>query len=522
MATPLGIGGTLGRLQTGLRRPWAASLALLAAAILVLGFLHAETARSIAGIWSSSATYAHGWLILPIAAWLAWRERARLASLAPRPSWPGLVAFAVVEALWIVASVADVALVQHFALVGLIPATVLALLGPAVARALAFPLGYLVFAVPWGEGFVPTLQDITAWMSVRLLELSQIPVFWEGRLISIPVGDFEVAEACSGVRYLIASLALGALYAYITYRSAWRRLAFLAAAAIVPIVANGLRAWGIIMLAHWSNMQLAVGVDHLIYGWVFFGFVIFLLFWAGSFFREQAARPAAATGGSTGARPYRYGASAGAGALAALAVLGLGASLTPGWLASAQPAPATTVALPGATAAWERLASADGSLRVTGFDGADAIDHAVYGGPSGRVSLLVVHYRKEGAGAELINSQNRLYGERWTRLGEGGHTVAVAGRTLALRELRFAGGGERRLLWTWYEVGGRQTASAPVAKLVGAFRRLTLQRGDATLVALSSAYDDQPARARRRLEAFLDEQPGVAAPRGLVREAVQP
>jgi exosortase/archaeosortase family protein len=89
------------------------------------------------------------------------------------------------------------------------------------------------------------------------------------------------------VRYLIASLALGTLYAYLTYASIWRRLTFIACSAIVPIFANGLRAYIIVMLGHLSDMKLAAGVDHLIYGWVFFGIVIFIMFWIGGYFSDR-------------------------------------------------------------------------------------------------------------------------------------------------------------------------------------------------------------------------------------------
>ena len=64
---------------------------------------------------------------------------------------------------------------------------------------------------------------------------------------------------------------------------------FVALSVIVPIIANGMRAYMIVMIAHLSDMKLALGVDHLIYGWVFFGIVMLLLFWIGSFWREIPA-----------------------------------------------------------------------------------------------------------------------------------------------------------------------------------------------------------------------------------------
>jgi hypothetical protein len=64
---------------------------------------------------------------------------------------------------------------------------------------------------------------------------------------------------------------------------------------IVPVIANGLRAYMIVMIGHLSSMQLATGVDHIIYGWLFFGLVMFLMFWIGSYWREDTEPPHVAT-----------------------------------------------------------------------------------------------------------------------------------------------------------------------------------------------------------------------------------
>ncbi len=519
MARPLHERPGTVQLAEATKHPWAVALVLTVVVLLLLGILHGDTAAGIAHTWTRSETYTHGWLILPIAAWLIWRSRADVAQIEPRVCWWGLLLLAGIELVWVAASIADVVFARQFAVMALIPATALVLLGPRVVWRLAFPLAYLVFAVPWGASFIPTLQDITAWMSVHLLELSAIPVFWEGRLISIPVGDFEVAEACSGVRYVIASLALGALYAYLAYRSPWRRLAFLLAALLVPIVANGIRAYGIIMIAHWSNMRLATGVDHVLYGWVFFGIVMFLLFWIGSLWREpDAALPdegvsVAPERANSSRWPVRAGAS-----LVVVAV-GLVASSLPGWTAQVQPLRETTVSLPSAQAGWQQAPSERPDWTV-GFAGADDVAHALYRdtdtGTS--VQMLVIHYRNESQGSELINSRNQLYGDPWQWLGEDRRTIEVGGAPLDVRRLRITRGARRQVIWSWYDIGGWQTSRAPVAKSVAALKRLSASSGDATLVALATGYDTRPAEADERLEAFLAAHPQVWRPRGLLVE----
>src|SRR5262249_32061829 len=154
-----------------------------------------------------------------------------------------------------------------------------------------FPLAFLFFAVPIGEFLLPQLMEWTAGFTIAALKLSGIPVFREGQQIAIPSGTWSVVEACSGVRYLIASIVAGALYAYLIYRSPARRLVFIGVSIVVPIVANWVRAYLIVMIGHLSGNVLAAGVDHLIYGWMFFGVVMLIMFWIGSRWREHDTSP---------------------------------------------------------------------------------------------------------------------------------------------------------------------------------------------------------------------------------------
>ncbi len=145
----------------------------------------------------------------------------------------------------------------------------LSVVGWRIFRAMLFPMLYLFFMVPTGEFLVPRLQDFTASFVVLGLQLVNIPVFLDGVFIRIPNGLFEVAEACAGLRFLIANVAFGFLFANLMYRGWRKRIIFVALSFIVPIFANGLRAFGIVMIAHLSDNKLAAGVDHIVYGWGF-------------------------------------------------------------------------------------------------------------------------------------------------------------------------------------------------------------------------------------------------------------
>src|SRR3546814_18598528 len=104
-------------------------------------------------------------------------------------------------------------------------------LGVRVSAGLLFPLAYLVFLVPAGEELVNVLQTITAGITVGLTHLSGIPAKIAGVFIDTPAGLFEVAEACSGVKLLIAMTAFGVWVAQFRF-GGWRRRAPLPAAGL--------------------------------------------------------------------------------------------------------------------------------------------------------------------------------------------------------------------------------------------------------------------------------------------------
>jgi exosortase/archaeosortase family protein len=132
----------------------------------------------------------------------------------------------------------------------------------------------MYFLVPFGGEIIPPLQAITARIAIALTHLSGVPATLTGVFIDTPIGRFEVAEACSGVKFLIAMIALGALVAHMGFRSSQRRALFLAACCVVPVLANGVRAWGTIYVAQSQGVAFAAGFDHIVYGWIFFALVM--------------------------------------------------------------------------------------------------------------------------------------------------------------------------------------------------------------------------------------------------------
>ena len=138
-----------------------------------------------------------------------------------------------------------------------------------------------------GDSLIQRLQDFSAWFAIKLLDLTRVPALLEGRIITIPSGKWEVAEACSGMRFLVASLTMGFVYAAIVYRSWGRRIAFLAASALVPVLGNGLRVYGVILTDYLGGTRIARSADHIFAGWLFISIITVLLFAVGMRWQEQ-------------------------------------------------------------------------------------------------------------------------------------------------------------------------------------------------------------------------------------------
>ena len=267
---------------------------VLCVGLLCLGLLfHTEDAAAV-GVWLNSTAYNHCFLIIPIVAYLLWDRRDLLAVATPLPNpWFALAAIPASVA-WLLAERLGIMEARQLVVMTLVEVFLLSVLGWRLFYRLAGPLLYLYFLVPFGAFITPWLQGITTSFVVNGLDLLNIPNYSDGYAIEIPEGSFLVAEACAGLRFLIASIAFGYLYAMLLYRSPGRRGLFMLASIVVPIIANGFRALGIVVLGHvLGNAQAAVA-DHLIYGWIFFSVVILLLIALGLPFRQDRRPPVGA------------------------------------------------------------------------------------------------------------------------------------------------------------------------------------------------------------------------------------
>ncbi|MCW1381707.1 exosortase A [Novosphingobium sp. KCTC 2891] len=476
--------------------------------LLALGFAWAAVFAVFFGDWADmarqwwdSSTYNHILLVPPILGWLVAQRWPQLRSLAPQGWWPGLVVFAGAGLLWTLGDFAGLSLARQLGVVVMLQGAALALLGPRVATGLLFPLGYMLFLVPFGDEMIPTLQTVTARITMALLGIAGGPATIDGVFITTPAGYFEVAEACSGVKFLIAMIAYGTLVANVCFRSWPRRAGFMALSLVVPVLANGVRAWGTIFLAGIFGIEFAAGFDHVFYGWVFFAIVMALTMAAGWKFFDRAvddpfidadaiaASPLLAR--VAGLRIAAFPALAGIAALIALFV---------GWAAAAERLEAALPAqieLPE-VAGWHRVADGPAFPWAPLHGGADHRLLGRYADDRGHVvdvSFALYSSQVEGREAGGFGQGALPLGSRWAWEAAG---PPFAGAKVDVVQ---APGPVHRLAVTRYRTGALLTGSNARLKLANIADRLLL-RARPTSALILSAEQGEGADAVAAVHAF--------------------
>jgi len=480
---------------------WAPALIFVGLAALVFGLVFRRDIGGAVRVWIDSTAYNHCFLILPLVGFLLWERRAVIASVSPSPIlWP-LIAMPLLSALWLIAAILDIQEARQLLLVAMFQIVLLVALGPRLCWLLLAPLLFLFFLVPSGAFLVPTLQKITAQITVAGLDLLRIPVFSDGFMIEIPEGTFEIAEACAGLRFLIASIVFGCFFAVVMYRSAVRRALFIALSVSVPIVANGLRALGIIVLAHLEGSATAVEADHVLYGWFFFTLVIIILIAIGMTFAQKIDRsiPMRSTGWS---KPTAWRVATAIPAAVVLALAGPAYAARLNTLSPSSPLPAAqgpTVAAPWRSASH---AAADWHPVVNGADREFLEGFEAPG--SGIVIRFVALYRLRASGDALTTTGNRLVDdERWHITGYGWSEANLAGHATMVASTEVLSGQRRRLVWSFYVVDGRIAARLLETKLLRARAVLFDRAPIAAFVAISASMDDPQDPAEQQLTRFV-------------------
>lgn len=494
--------------MTGSRRAWSALPDEWRSGLVRLGIAWLVILGAFIGDWAAMArqwwdisTYNHVLLIPAILGWLVWQRWPQLKTLSPVGWWPGMLLLGAAAFLWLLGAMSGLDLARQAGVVAMLGACVPLLLGVRVSAALVFPLGYLVFLVPVGEELVNVLQTITAEITIALTHLSGIPARIDGVFIDTPAGLFEVAEACSGVKFLIAMVAFGVLAANVCFLSWRRRVAMLLTCIVVPIAANGVRAWGTIYAAQIFGIEAAAGIDHIVYGWFFFAIVLALVI-AGAwrFFDRPLGTPAIDIGAierMTWLGRLQGSALSGRAALAGFAlvlVLARCWALVADTLAAPMPA---RIDLPNVQG-WTRV---DYAPAIWWEPRAEGADHRLLGryrdAKGHEVDVFIALYASQGEGREAGGfGQGALVpNSAWSWQSSGPSIEGGKGERL------LGNGRIERTALTWYRQGGLLSGSNARLKLAVIADHL-LFRAEPTTMLILSAEDAPRGAGESAINAF--------------------
>jgi len=490
-------------------RAWLNALTAFGLLVCVDFWVFRNSFLGMVAVWSRSETFAHGFLVPVISMWIIWTKRKKLLAEQPLPNIKFLIPFLFVVVIWFVGNLVSINSVTQLMATASFVLLVPILFGWAVFRVVLFPFCFLFFCVPLGEFLFPQLMDWTANFTVFALRLSGVPVYREGLQFVIPSGNWSVVEACSGIRYLIASLTVGTLFAYLNYRSITRRIVFIFISLIVPVVANWVRAYLIVILGHLSGNKIATGVDHIIYGWLFFGIVIGVMFLIGSRWSEPSA------GLPNGS--HVLGADATEGncrSVLYVSIFVMAFLLLPVGLQGLVERGSSSslnggVGLSDVRSSWDfhagRKIDWSPAYKNSTRDLVGQFDK------DGRVvDVFVGFYVNQGYGRKMISSDNSLVvsnDRQWSKVSSENKSIEMESvniplRTAMLRGSGFVEGDLRLNVWQFYWINGFVTNNDYIAIIYGVFQRI-LGGGDDSAVVVLSTRDNVGFNSDLVLRDFL-------------------
>ena len=439
----------------------------------------------------------HGLIILPLAAWLLFLTRERLAAARVEPSALAGMMLLLCSIAWLVfwrAGIQELHLLLLPLLMGL---AVFAALGFQAARAVAFPIGFLYFAVPAWAVFAPPLQSLTAHATGLIAPLIGVPVQMQGNLVLLPgVGAFEIERACSGANFLTVGLAVAALLGELEDATLWRRFVLLASMGALAILANWIRVLVVIDAGYTTNMRhVLVSRGHYTFGWILFAAVMVGFVWLLARPYRRPEGLAGAAGQQVMMRTAAYAATV----LVLVAMPLLTYVFVTRLDAGAQP---LVFRAPHGKSGWEGPVAGVPDTWKPDFVGAHSQWDFTYRGAAGHnVEMVVIGYPLQTQGRELVSEENSLFGNApLSAVAEG--TVTLP-RGSYIETIAADDQGRRSVVWSVYDIGGREFSIPLMSQLWYGMRSLG---GPPSSVLFAFRTECAPTcdSARSRLRSFVE------------------
>lgn len=507
------------------RLPGWTAVAIAAAGVLVAYW---SGIVNMAEHWGTGE-YSHGPFIAMVSVWMA-AQRTQAVSSAPVTwQWLGVAAVGLALILAFLGETATLYIVLHYALILCAAGLTVAFLGLPATIALWAPIAYLVFMIPIPDflyfNLSNQLQLFSTEIGVWVIRLLGIPVFVEGNIIDLGAYKLQVAEACSGLRYLFPFVSFGFLTAFIYRGPWWHRAIIFVSTVPIAVLMNSFRIGVIGILVNVWGTATAEGFMHYFEGWVVFVICLVILFaeayalmrlsrlnlaFEEAFdldvpdFKPLLARLAVPP------VPVPFLAATGlvvAGAIASLAFTGR---------AETVPERRQLLSFPMVLGEWhgkedpiapEILAQ----LKLEDYLSANYVSDDT----DELVNLYVAYYGSQRKGQSVHSPRSCIPGGGWEIESLRAADVQGAdGTTRRVNRLIIGKGTSRQLVYYWFEQRGRRLTSEYLVKWYILYDSLTMNRSDGALVRLVTPLGaGEPIEsADKRLVRFLGTMEGALAP----------
>ncbi len=483
---------------------WPRTLLTLALLLLFGAAVYWPSLSYLLHIWGqfTHGDYGHGYLVVILIAYMIYLNREQLAMLVPCPTYAPLLVILLSSLLWLLAALVDVRIVQLVSLVLVLFGIAWTILGHQVIRQLAYPLSIIFLAIPIWFPVTPVLQDLTANAAFWVIRLIKVPAFLQENMIIVPAGVLSVEEACSGQRYLLAALILGAFYGYLNYSGIKARILVILISTAAALLANIVRVVIVVYLGYSTNMQHPLVSDHMTLGWYLFGgLVAILLFIDNRVWHHCSLSRGQRSIVDESTLPLKCK-SLGVPALLSILAVASGPMIL--FMESSGPSVETVgeiLQLPAGERGWAGPVDS-----ITGWE-------PIYSGALSakkdylkrgeRVSLYIAYYKKQKQGGELINVDNRIADMKtWDEEYVQPHVREL--NRFKVLEQHLRSDNEERLVWYWYNIGGWSTTSFYMAKVLQLGGDI-LGRPEAYLVAASVDIKTNVSVSRQVLESFIND-----------------
>jgi exosortase D (VPLPA-CTERM-specific) len=504
-------------------RAWHSALPLLLAVAGVLIYAGWESlARMVEREWDNDE-YNHCWLIIPIALFLAATRARELAATPWTRSWAGVALAMAGLVLMLLGNLSAVATLTQYSVIVTFWGVAWAMLGNRAVRTVWPALAYLVFLVPLPDflqvQLSAQLQLVSSKIGVGVIRLAGLPVYLEGNVIDLGAVQLEVAEACSGLRYLFPLMSFGFLCAAIFVAPAWQRVVVFLTSIPVTVLMNSVRIGIIGILVNYFGSEHAEGFTHFFEGWVVFMLCVGILFFEMWLMCRMSGKsllrslrmdtpPWREMAAAFGSRPVNSALATSA----ALVVAGAILAATLEQRAELLPQRVSLGSFPLVIGGWRGEERPVDAVQLAELKADDTL-LAAYRNPAetGEVSLWVAYYASQRRGRSVHSPRTCLPGGGWRMDSLEEFVLSDVRPDLAAMPVNRAVislDERRQLVYYWFAQRGRLLTNEYVVKWYIFWDALTRNRTDGALVRLVTTVDQTPSGlqdADARLQRFVRE-----------------